>query len=313
VTARAPGKVNLSLRVGPVTADGYHPLVTVFQAVSLIEEVTVTQAPTGAGISITVVGPGSDTVPTDSTNIVWKAAELIAMHAGVAPDVEIQIVKGVPVAGGMAGGSADGAAALVACNALWEAGASDDSLHAYAMRLGADVPFCLLGGTAIGVGRGDRVSPVMTRGQFHWVFGTQADGLSTPAVFRAFDGIDASGRPPFEAAPGDQDVSLLHALRGGDAVELGESLLNELQPATFVLRPELRKVLEVAAEGNALGCIVSGSGPTVAALAKSESHAVAIGARWIAADVVQSVHIATGPVPGARVVPPSQAHPPTIA
>lgn len=304
ITVRAPGKVNLALRSGPVREDGYHPLSTIFQAVSLFEEVTATQAQPGAGISLTVSGPQAGVVPTDETNLAWRAARAVADATGIDADVALHVHKGVPVAGGMAGGSADAAAALLACDALWDAGLSRHELTRLGAGLGADVPFSLLGHTAVGTGRGDVLTPVLTRGEFHWAFAVQAEGLPTPAVFGRFDELS----PPGAASPGEPDpdpaadAALMTALRAGNPIALGELLHNDLQVAALDLRPELDRVLDVARDAGALGTLVSGSGPTVAALARSRRQAVAVAAAWTAADVVDSVWTATGPAPGARIV-----------
>ncbi|QAY69052.1 4-(cytidine 5'-diphospho)-2-C-methyl-D-erythritol kinase [Xylanimonas protaetiae] len=299
VRVRAPGKVNLSLRVGALDVDGYHPLVSVFQAVALFEEVTATQAAAGSGVSLTVDGPQAEAVPLDRSNLAWKAAELLAAHTGVEPDVALHVRKGVPVAGGMAGGSADAAAALVACDALWETGLPRPSLVELAAALGSDVPFCLLGHTAVGTGRGHLLTPAMTRGEFHWVFGASARGLSTPRVFGAFDELTGGTAPPPEL---DDDTALMQALRAGDPTALGAALHNDLQDAALSLRPDLARTLEIAQEAHALGAIVSGSGPTVAALARSRQHALAIAATWTAEGAADSVWTTTGPAAGARVV-----------
>lgn len=298
VRVRAPGKVNLSLRVGALQDDGYHPLATIFQAVALYEEVTATQAAPGAGISLTVSGPQADVVPLDESNLAWRAADLLARHTGVPADVVLHVTKGVPVAGGMAGGSADAAAALVACDALWETGVPRSELAMIAAELGSDVPFSLLGHTAVGTGRGQILTPAMTRGEFHWVFAAQADGLSTPRVFAAYDGLVTDAPMPDPAS----DAALMSALRAGDAVALGRTLHNDLQAAALTLRPSLVEVLDVAREAGALGAIVSGSGPTVAALARSRQHALAVAATWTARGVADSVWCATAPAQGARVL-----------
>jgi 4-diphosphocytidyl-2-C-methyl-D-erythritol kinase len=299
VRVRAPGKVNLSLRVGPVQDDGYHPLVTVFQAVALFEEVTARQVPAGAGITLTVDGPQADRVPLDGTNLAWRAAEALAAHTGVAADVGIHLTKGVPVAGGMAGGSADAAATLVACDSLWETGIPRTELSALAGELGSDVPFPLVGHTAVGTGRGHLLTPAMTRGEFHWVFGVHEEGLPTPEVFARFDEL-TGGRSP-DVGPAD-DAPLMQALRAGDPVALGKALHNDLQPAALSLRPELSRTLDVAREAGALGVLVSGSGPTVAALARSRQHALAVAASWTAEGAADSVWCTSGPAHGARVL-----------
>jgi 4-diphosphocytidyl-2-C-methyl-D-erythritol kinase len=299
VRVRAPGKLNLSLRVGRLDDDGYHPLVTVYQAVALYEEVTATEVPQGTGIALTVDGPQADQVPLDGSNLAWRAAELLARHVGVDADVALHLAKGVPVAGGMAGGSADAAATLVACDALWTTGLSRDELGRLAAQLGSDVPFALVGHTAVGTGRGELLTPAMTRGEFHWAFATQAEGLSTPTVYARFDERTAGQAPPVNPV---DDTDLMHALRAGDPHALGRALHNDLQDAALDLRPELERTLEIAQNGGALGVLVSGSGPSVAALARSRQHALAIAATWTAEGAADSVWCTTGPATGARVV-----------
>lgn len=297
VRVRAPGKVNLSLRVGARQPDGYHPLSTVFQAVSVYEEVI---ASPHDGMLVTVGGPQSDEVPTDDSNLAVRAARLLAERTGVDDDVHLHLVKAVPVAGGMAGGSADAAAALVACDALWSTGLSRDDLAKLAAALGSDVPFLLAGHTAVGAGRGDLLTPALTRGEFHWAFAVRDRGLATAAVYAAFDERHRNAPPP---APTDaEDVPLMQALLAGDAVALGQALHNDLQPAALDLAPDLAEPLQVAREAGALGFIVSGSGPTVAALARNRQHALVIAAAFTAAGVADRVLTAVGPVPGARVV-----------
>ncbi len=297
VRVRAPGKVNLSLQVGPVQQDGYHPLVTIFQALNLTEEVRATAVAPGSGIALRVTGLQADRVPADRTNLVWRAAEALAAHIGIDPDVRLDVLKGVPVAGGMAGGSADAAATLVACDALWETHLPRAEMTELAATLGSDVPFGLVGHTAVGTGRGHLLTPVMTRGEFHWALAVRDDGLSTPAVFRAFDEDDPDHEVTLAA-----DNELLQALRAGDAVGLGHALHNDLQAAALRLRPELGRTLDLARTAGALGVLVSGSGPTIAALARSRRHALAIAASWTAADACDAVYCAQGPAPGARVL-----------
>lgn len=295
VRVRAPGKVNLSLRVGPRRADGYHPLSTVFQAVSVLEEVVATPAD---DFAVTTTGVHADRVPDGPENLALRAARAVARKAGIEGGVHLRIHKQVPMAGGMAGGSADAAAALLACDELWHAGLSRDEMLGLAASLGADVPFALVGHTAVGAGRGDLLTPALSRGEFCWAFAVQDRGLSTPAVFAAFDDL----RPP---APTDQDadVPLMQALLAGDAAALGAALHNDLQPAALALDPGLADPLAVAQDAGALGVVVSGSGPTVAALARSRQHALAIAAAFTASGVADRVLTATGPVAGARVLP----------
>ncbi|WP_149202349.1 4-(cytidine 5'-diphospho)-2-C-methyl-D-erythritol kinase [Actinotalea subterranea] len=293
VHVRAPGKINLALTVGRRQPDGYHPLATVFQAVSVYEDLTATLA---EEVSLTVSGPQADLVPTDGTNLVLRAAHLLAEATGVEAGARLHVTKGVPVAGGMAGGSADAAATLLALDTLWSTGLSRDALAELGATLGSDVPFALLGQTAVGRGRGDLLTPAMSRGEYHWALGVRATGLSTPEVYATFDEIvgGTTGEP-------EADVQLMQALRSGDPVAVGEALVNDLQDAALELAPDLAETLAVAQDAGALGVVVSGSGPTVAALARSRQHALAIAAAMTAAGVADSVLCATGPVAGARL------------
>ena len=302
VTVRAPGKVNLQLAVGPIRPDGYHPLATVFQAVDVFEHVTA-RARTDGKISLTVAAPSGldvSSVPLDETNLAWRAALAVASAFGIDDGVDLEILKAIPVAGGMAGGSADAAAALVACSEAWDTGASRHELDQIAATLGADVPFALHGHTVVGLGRGDVLSPAMTHGTFHWVFATQATGLSTRTVYGEFDEwiadeLLAAREPVISDA-------VMAALIGGDPNALGASLVNDLQEPAIHLAPHLRDVIDAAMEVDACGAIVSGSGPTVAALARSAQHALAIAAHLRASGLADQVITASGPAQGATVV-----------
>lgn len=296
VTVRVPGKVNLYLAVGDGRPDGYHELTTVFHAVSLVDEVTVRTADT---LSVEVVGEGANVLPTDERNLAWRAAELLADHVGRAPDVSITIDKSIPVSGGMAGGSADAAAVLVAMNTLWELGVPRRDLHALAAQLGSDVPFALHGGTALGTGRGENLTTVLARDTFHWVLAFADAGLSTPAVFAELDRLREVGTPPRLSEP----EPVLAALTAGDPHLLAPLLGNELQAAAVSLDPGLRRALRAGAEAGALAGIVSGSGPTCAFLCASAASAVDVGTELAGAGVCRTVRAASGPVHGARVVP----------
>lgn len=296
VTVRVPGKVNLFLGVGDRRDDGYHELTTVFHAVSLADEVTMRTADL---LSLQVVGEGADTVPADERNLAWQAAELMGEHVGRAPDVEITIDKSIPVAGGMAGGSADAAAVLVGMNALWELGVPRRDLHAMAAELGSDVPFALHGGTALGTGRGEELATVLSRNTFHWVLAFGKSGLSTAAVYSEIDRLREGGSPPRLEDP----EPLLTALSSGDPHALAPLLGNDLQPAALSLQPDLRRTLRAGTEAGALAGIVSGSGPTCAFLCASAEAAIAVGSELAGAGVCRTVRVASGPVQGARVVP----------
>jgi 4-diphosphocytidyl-2-C-methyl-D-erythritol kinase len=303
VVARAPAKVNLALCVGPLRDDGFHDLATVYHAVDLWDDVEATAGPAGSGIRVTVEGEGAGVVPADESNLAWQAADLVAEALGVAPDVALHLRKSIPVAGGMAGGSADGAAALVACDALWSGGLGRDDFLALAAALGSDVPFSYHGGTALGTGRGDRLTSVLARGRFAWVFAVADVGLSTPEVYRECDLLRGGSDVPPPEVPED----LMAALRSGDAQVLGASLVNDLQPAALSLRPSLRRVLETGEEHGALGGIVSGSGPTCAFLARDGEHAVDLAVSLSSSGTCRTVRTAGGPAQGARVVETSAA------
>jgi len=297
VTVRVPAKVNLALSVGPLRSDGYHDLATVFHGVGLFDEVTAT---TSDVLALTCEGEGQVEVPLDRANLAWRAAELLARTVGRSPAVRLHLTKGIPVAGGMAGGSADAAGALVACDALWGTGLSRDVLHVLAAQLGSDVPFALYGGTAMGTGRGEQITPVLARGEFHWVFAFAHEGLSTPAVFHELDRLrEAAGEQV--AAPG-VDEGLLRALRAGDSTLLGAALHNDLTRPATSLRPDLRATLQAGREAGAIGTLLSGSGPTCAFLAADAVSAATVAAALEAAPSVRAVRRALGPAAGAHVL-----------
>jgi 4-diphosphocytidyl-2-C-methyl-D-erythritol kinase len=285
--------------VGPREFSGYHELATIFQAVGIYDEVTVSAADS---LTISGLGAFADRIPTDETNLAWKAAELVARACGEEPNVHIQIDKSIPIAAGMAGGSADAAATLVACDTYWNAGIPRDQLDAMAATLGSDVPFMLHGGCALGVGRGDVLSPVMIRGSFHWVFATFDEGLSTAQIYEKTDELRGL---EFEAEP-EVPTELLSALARGDAPALGRLLHNDLQLAATTSRPQLGRVLEQGIDYGALGAIVSGSGPTCAFLVRDESSAIDLVVALKASGLVDDVLRTHGPVHGARVISTSR-------
>lgn len=303
VRVKAPGKVNVALDVGPLRPDGYHSVASVYLAVSLYEEVAATRTET-PGITVSLSAnstldlDGAD-IPLDSRNLAYRAAAIMADVSEHATGVHLEITKRVPVAGGMGGGSADAAATLLACDALWNSGLSREELAHLAAELGADVPFSLLGGTAVGLGLGDDLSPALAKAQTHWVLVAADFGLSTPEVYRTLDRLRAAeGLEPAE--PAGVDPRILTALRGGDAEALGTVLVNDLQRAAIELAPSLRDTLGIGESHGAVAGIVSGSGPTVALLAEDS-----IAAESLAEDLRRfglnalPVH---GPVPGARIM-----------
>jgi 4-diphosphocytidyl-2-C-methyl-D-erythritol kinase len=314
VTVRVPAKLNLQLAVGPPRADGYHDLVTVFHAVSLFDEVTAEPAGRDA---VTVTGEGADRVPVGQDNLALRAVAALrkamaGSATGYAVDpggVHITIAKRIPVAAGLAGGSADAAAALVACNDLWDGGLSQPQLVEVAARVGSDVAFALLGGTAVGRGRGERLTPALAPAtQYHWVLAFADGHLSTPEVYAALDRLRAAGGGGAQAAPAepDLDAALMSALRSGEARLVGQALSNDLQPAALSLFPSLRKTLAAGLELGALGALVAGSGPTCVFLAASADRALDLAVSLSGAGVCRSVARVTGPVAGAAIVPRSK-------
>lgn len=296
VTASAPAKINLFLGVGPVRPDGFHPLATVYQAIGLRDEVTVTPA---SSYEVTVTGDDRlalTDVPRDDSNIAVRAARMLSGHSGVDEPVSVHIVKGIPVAGGLAGGSADAAATLVACDELWGLRTPREELLRLGAELGSDVPFALEGGTAVGAGRGELVAPAMVRGDYWWVVVESPDGLSTPAVYREFDRLHEGVGVPDPAIP----AALMEALRGHDLEKLAGAAANDLEQVALRLRPELADVLAVGVASGALTALVSGSGPSCLFLCSDRDHAQQVVASVRAAGL-GPVSFARGPVPGARV------------
>ncbi|TVL93838.1 4-(cytidine 5'-diphospho)-2-C-methyl-D-erythritol kinase [Streptomyces sp. SAJ15] len=295
VTVRVPAKVNVQLAVGGPRPDGFHDLANVFLAVGLYDEVTVTPADE---LRITVSGADAHQVPTDRTNLAARAALALAERHGREARVHLHIAKDIPVAGGMAGGSADGAAALVGCDALWGTGASREELLEICAELGSDVPFSLIGGAALGRGRGELLTPLEVGGAFHWVFAVADGGLSTPAVYRECDRLRGDAAVPDP----EPSAALLEALRTGDAAALAAAVDNDLQAAAVSLRPSLAETLRVGTEAGALASLVSGSGPTCAFLVKDGQDAEAVAASLLASGSCRAARVATGPAEGARVV-----------
>jgi 4-diphosphocytidyl-2-C-methyl-D-erythritol kinase len=297
VTVRVPAKVNLHLGVGPRRDDGKHELHTIYHAVSLFDLVTVERAEK-RGVTVELEGEHVDEVPTNEDNLAVQAVRAVAAVAGVDPAARIILRKDIPVGGGLAGGSADAAAALVAADALWGASLAQRELERLAAGLGSDVAFLLHGGTALGTGHGEVVSPVLSRGEWHWVLAVAEMGLSTPSVYAELDRQRGGDEPDL---PSVAD-GVLAALRAGDPVALGLALRNDLQGPALQLRPSLARVLDAGRELGAAGGIVSGSGPTVALLARTPGDAVRIASALAGYDVCRTVRRATGPAPGARIV-----------
>jgi 4-diphosphocytidyl-2-C-methyl-D-erythritol kinase len=295
VRVRVPAKINLYLGVGPLRPDGYHELTTVYQAVSLYDEVTARR---GDQLTLTMEGEGAGSLPLDGSNLVLRAARALAEHAGVPAHARLHLRKQIPIAAGLAGGSADAAAALVACDALWETGLGRDELAEVAAAVGSDVPFLVLGGTALGTGRGETVSPVLARpSSWHWVVAAADGGLSTPDVYGELDRLRADGSAPAPLGPTDD---LLAALRQRSPAALGDVLGNDLEAAALSLRPELAATLDAGRSAGALAGLVCGSGPSCVFLAQNASRATEIADELNRSGTCRVALPLFGPVAGAR-------------
>lgn len=289
ITVRAPAKINLVLSVGSVRPDGFHPLDTIYQAVSLYDDVTVSAADEWS-VSVTSADVDLDDVPLDGRNIALRAGRLLAEHHGLDRAAQVHVTKGIPVAGGMAGGSADAAATLIALDRLWELETSDDDLLALAAGLGSDVPFAMVGGTARGTGRGEVVTPLDDDSSVWWVVVPSAQGLSTPAVYAEFD-----------AAPGIGSGRAAPDWSGLGYEQVTRALRNDLEGAALRLRPDLAETRDALGAAGADAVLLSGSGPTYLGLVRDRDAAHDVVARLAAAGI-DGVRIATGPVAGAHVV-----------
>jgi 4-diphosphocytidyl-2-C-methyl-D-erythritol kinase len=296
VRVRVPAKINLHLGVGPLRPDGFHELTTIYHAISLFDEL---RASPGDTLALTMEGEGAGELALDESNLVIRAARALAAHARVPAYDRLHLRKSIPLSGGLAGGSADAAAALVACDLLWGTGVPREELAEIGATLGSDIPFLLHGGTALGTGRGEAVSPILARPTaWHWVVAIADGGLDTPKVYRELDRLRAAGAAP---APLDGAEDLMSALRQRSPQVLGEMLCNDLQAAALSLRPELTEVLKAGQAAGAVVGLISGSGPTCVFLAADGPHAERVAAGLNASGVCREARTARGPMPGARV------------
>jgi 4-diphosphocytidyl-2-C-methyl-D-erythritol kinase len=296
VRVRVPAKINLYLGVGPLRPDGYHELNTVYHAISMFDELTARQGDT---LALTMEGEGAGSLALDGSNLIIRAARALAARCRVPAHARLHLRKSIPLSAGLAGGSSDAAATLIACDLLWGTGMSRDELAEVGATLGSDVPFLLHGGTALGTGHGEAVSPILARPTaWHWVVALADGGLSTPEVYRKLDELRASPFPPKALAGADE---LMAALRQRDPAVLGAALGNDLQPAALALRPDLAGVLDAGRDAGALAALVSGSGPTCVFLAADAAHAERLATALNATGLCREAVTARGPMPGARV------------
>ncbi len=283
---RAPAKVNPILEVLGKRDDGYHELVLVFQAVGLYDELEFARG--GEGVRLEIVESPSPSafsqappgkLAADDSNLVMKAARLFLKEVlkGEA-DVLIRLKKRIPLAAGLGGGSSDAAATLMGLNLVFNALAPPQTLEALAARLGSDAPFFLTGGTALGTGRGEVITPLEPAPPMPLVLVKPAAGLSTPAVYQ-------SGKALFSS--GERARNFRSLLREKNLPKIAGSLFNSLQPAAFALMPEVEAIKQGLMRAGALGALVSGSGPTVFGIAPGKAAAEKIAApmegegRWV--------------------------------
>ncbi len=292
VEVKVPAKVNLALKVGGLAEDGFHPIETLFHAVGIYDTIVATPSDV---LGLEFSGEGAESLPLNHSNLAWQAAELIADYANIEPKVHLSIHKNIPIAGGMAGGSADAAGTLVACDALWQLNLTREELMKLAAQLGSDISFPLVGGTAIGRGRGEVITSLLTRGEIHWVFAVSSQGLSTPKIYKVFDELNPNPEAP--VIPQD----LIAALTSGDIKTAAKLMVNDLQAPAISERPVLSKILKAGEHGGAIHGIVSGSGPTCAFVARSHEDASNIAHELQISGVVERTLLAVGPVKAAHV------------
>mgnify|MGYP002655113748 FL=1 len=280
VHASAAGKVNLFFGVGSLKTDGYHDVMSIYQSLNLREDVSIAASINEPQVSVAgnIRREQLDSVPRGESNLVYKAVRLLEHLAGLEPsDVDFEIFKRVPVAGGMAGGSADAAATMLAANEFLNTGFSRQRLLDESVQLGADVPFGILGGTAIGVGRGEQLESLELGRELHLVMVANDQGLSTPQVYAELDRQrEADGADPRELEPLAKPQALIDALQAGQLDRIAALIHNDLEPAALALLPELELTLAAAEKYGALRAFVSGSGPTVAALVENFEDAIAL-------------------------------------
>lgn len=303
VGVRVPAKINLFLAVRGRRPDSMHEIVTILHTVELYDRLDVHLEGSRTAcfhpaarrlMEVELEHDAGGEVPSDERNLIVRAGRLLADRLGPharsetsevdRPVTRIELGKAIPVAAGMAGGSADAAGTLVALNELWDCRLSAEELRDLAIELGADVPFCVAGGTALATGTGASTAQVLSRGHYHWVVGIDDQPLSTAEVYRAWD----EHCEPSEVEPD----AVLHALRTEDPEALGAALHNDLQEAVYALRPELRDRRQAFMDADALGAVVTGSGPTIIALAADRGHAgdiaTEIGSTFDRVEIVRS-------------------------
>jgi 4-diphosphocytidyl-2-C-methyl-D-erythritol kinase len=269
LTVSSPAKLNLVLDVVAKRPDGFHELRTIFERISLEDQITLARTK-GGKISIRCNHPH---VPLNQRNLVYQVARMLARDYSISEGLDINIIKNIPVAAGLAGGSSNAAAVLSGLNRLWRLNLSSRELVSYAARIGSDVAFFLYDTPfALGTGRGELIKPLKYKSKLWHVLVTPRVKMLTKEVFSRLK-LNLT-------TPKDNVNILLPFLRKGDLVQLAGALSNDLEPAILSLRPDFVMLKKKLLDAGAIGVCFSGSGPSVFALAESQKHALSIRAKF---------------------------------
>ncbi len=261
ITVKGHAKINLGLDVTGLREDGYHLVRMIMQSVDVCDTITLTKKPE-AGISLSLNVPG---LAADSTNLAWRAAELLMQEFSVAEGIDIRLEKRIPMAAGLAGGSADAAAVLRGVNELFSLGLTKEELCARAVRLGADIPFCVMEGTMLSEGIGEILTELPPMPACTILLAKPGIDVPTGGVYRALDALSGYAHP---------DISgQIRALEAGDLDDLAAKMGNVLELVTVRDHPVIARIREIMMEQGAVGAMMSGSGPTVFGLFAQDEDA----------------------------------------
>jgi len=271
----ARAKINLFLSVGPRRQDGYHDIRSVMQSLELCDELFFRRTDSSGGRITLRCSDGR--LPSGEQNLVWRAVEAFAGETGVMEEggVEVFINKRIPVGAGLAGGSADAAAALLAMNNIWELELSLAEIEGIAARVGSDVPFCLRGGTAMVTGRGEKVEPLEPLPSFQVVLASPGEQAPTAEVYKRFDSVAGESGLPSKEELERMLSALLEGVKKGDFEAISANLHNSLESAT-IARDQVEQYKNTALEAGAAAALMTGSGPAVFALARSLEEAAEV-------------------------------------
>lgn len=272
LTLSANAKINLTLDILGTREDGYHEVAMIMQEISLHD--TLSMGKINQGISLTIVIEGQQgTLPADESNLCWKAAALVQKEYNLQEGVEIHLTKRIPMAAGLAGGSADAAAVLKGMNHLFRLGMTEARLCELGARLGSDIPFCIMGGTMLATGRGEILTRLPSFPRLSVVLAKPPVGVSTAWAYKTYDaGYDG---------PHPDNEAMLEAIHGGDAHKAANLLCNVLEGVTETEHPVIADYKRLMMEHGAMASMMSGSGPTVFGLVREKQQA------WHLADTLK--------------------------